>query len=317
MVEQESRVAPRRVLVTGCAGFVGPVVAKLLLDRGYEVTGLDNFSRGTAMAIAGAVASGLRFVEGDVRSPADLAAAFASEPDIVVHLAARHFIPECEADPAGTYDINIVGTERVWQAAVAHGVQRFVFASTGDVYKPSLTPHTEHDATEPFNVYGLSKRTTEQSLLLGSAVKGAPRLILVRLFNVYGPGDRNEHLVPAVLTQVASGVRRLRLGNLWPVRDYIYVDDAAEGFVRLATGSAESVVVNVGTGGGWTVAELIRHIGDAMQVPLDAVSVPELRRAIERDSLRPDISRLFALTGWRPTRPLADGLRAFVPVVKT
>ena len=308
-------MTPQRALVTGCAGFVGPVVAQQLLDRGYEVTGLDNYSRGTALAIGGAIASGLRFVEGDVRSARDVAAAFAGRPDIVIHLAARHFIPECEADPAGTYDINVVGTERVWQAAIANGVQRFVFASTGDVYTPSMTPHTEADATEPFNAYGLSKRTSELSLLLGSRATGAPQLILARLFNVYGPGDRNEHLVPAILNQVAAGVRQLRLGNLWPVRDYIYVDDAAEGFVRLATGATESLIVNVGTGGGWTVEELIRQIGDAMQVPLDVVSVPELRRAIERDSLRPDISRLFALTGWRPTRALADGLRAFVPVV--
>jgi UDP-glucose 4-epimerase len=308
---------PPRALVTGCAGFVGPVVAKLLLDRGYEVTGLDNFSRGSALAIGGVVAAGLRLVEGDVRSPRDLASAFAGAPDVVIHLAARHFIPECEADPAGTYDINVVGTERVWQTAVAHGVRRFVFASTGDVYKPSAAPHTEEDATEPFNVYGLSKRTSEQSLLLGSRAAGTPQLVLVRLFNVYGPGDRNEHLVPVILGQVAAGARQLRLGNLWPVRDYIYVDDAAEAFVRLATGPVESALVNVGTGGGWSVEELIGHIGEAMNVPLDVVSVPELRRALERDSLRPDISRLFALTGWRPTRALGDGLRAFVPVAKT
>ncbi len=309
-------MTPPRALVTGCAGFVGPAVVRQLLDRGYEVTGLDNFSRGTALAVSDAVGAGLRVVEGDVRSPNDVAAAFAGKPEIVIHLAARHFIPECEADPAGTYDINFVGTERVWQAAVAHGVRRFVFASTGDVYTPSMTPHTEQDPTEPFNAYGLSKRTSELSLLLGSRVTAAPQLILTRLFNVYGPGDRNEHLVPAILNQVAAGARHLRLGNLWPVRDYIYVDDAAEGFVRLATGPAASAIVNLGTGGGWTVEELIGHIAEAMQVPLDVVSVPELRRAVERDSLRPDISRLFALTGWRPTRTLAEGLRAFVPVAK-
>jgi nucleoside-diphosphate-sugar epimerase len=94
------------------------------------------------------------------------------------------------------------------------------------------------------------------------------------------------------------------------VRDYVYVDDAAAALVRLCR-VADADVVNVGTGGGWTVQEVVESIGIAVGVPLRVTSVAEFQRPVERDSLRPDVSRLAALTGWRPTRGLADGLRAF------
>jgi UDP-glucose 4-epimerase len=132
---------------------------------------------------------------------------------------------------------------------------------------------------------------------------------------VYGPGDRNEHLVPAVLAQVQNGVRRIELGNLWPVRDYIYVGDVAEAFARLLDAPNPPDVVNVGTGGGWTVEQVVQTIGASLDVPLSIVSVPRLQRSVERDSLRPEVSRLAAVTGWRPTRTLEQGMRDFVATV--
>src|SRR4051812_46285883 len=118
----------KTVLVTGCAGFVGSAFARTLLARGDRVIGLDDCSRGSPGAIADLHdSSRFSFVQGDIRSKRDLERAFEQRPLAVVHLAARHFIPECMADPAGTLDINVVGTERVWQAANAYGVSRFIF----------------------------------------------------------------------------------------------------------------------------------------------------------------------------------------------
>jgi UDP-glucose 4-epimerase len=301
------------ILVTGCAGFVGSVVSRKLLARGKTVVGLDNLSRGSRSAIADLLQhQEFEFIQGDIRAEADVIEAFSRRPEAVLHLAARHVIPECTADPAGTYDINVVGTERLWSAALAHRVPRFLFASTGDVYKPSRSPHRETDRAEPFNAYGLSKLTSERSLQLqGNSL----RATIVRLFNVYGPGDRNEHLVPAVLKQVQNGGRRIELGNLWPVRDYIYVDDAAEAFVRILETRTAPEVVNVGTGGGWTVEQVVETIGRAMGASLTVVSVPRLQRPAERDVLRPNVDRLAAATGWRPLRALDAGMREFVAAV--
>jgi UDP-glucose 4-epimerase len=300
----------RRALVTGCAGFIGSVLVRQLLDHGAEVIGLDDCSRGSELALADLLGTPrFTFIKGDVRSVEDVARATASKPSAVFHLAARHFIPECAADPAGTYDINIVGTERVWEASRACGAERFLFMSTGDVYAPSSARHLEGDPLAPFNAYGLSKLTSERSLAIARP-GGGPAVTVVRMFNVYGAGDRNDHLIPSILRQVRGGARELRLGNLWPVRDYVYVDDAAAALLRLCrVGGAD--VVNVGTGGGWTVQEVVESIGAAVGVPLRVTSVAEFQRPVERDSLRPDVSRLAALTGWQPTRGLADGLRAF------
>ena len=297
-----------RALVSGCAGFVGSELTRQLLAAGYAVTGLDNVSRGTESHMADFVAHpAFRFVRGDVRSADDVAAAFAGKPGFVFHLAARHFIPECVADPAGTYDINVVGTQRVWEAAKVAGVRRFLLVSTGDVYKPAREPHRETDVVEPFNAYGLSKWMAEQALRLDGGT-GVPRRVVVRLFNVYGPGETNPHLLPAVIAQVRAGVRRLELGNLWPVRDYVFVRDVAAAFRRLLEADEPPDVVNVGTGGGWTVEQLVAALAEATGLVLEAVSIPEKCRAVERDVLRPDVTRLSASVG-RPTTSLLDGLR--------
>lgn len=249
-----------------------------------------------------------RFVRGDVRRADDVAAAFAAgRPELVFHLAARHFIPECVADPAGTYEINLVGTQRVWEAAKASGVRRFLLVSTGDVYRPAREPHRETDAVAPFNAYGLSKWMAEQAVHL-DRMPGVPRRVVVRLFNVYGPGETNPHLIPEIVKQVQAGVRRLELGNLWPVRDYVFVRDVAAAFRRLLEVDDPPDVVNVGTGGGWTVEELVAALREATGLPLEATSVPEKCRTVERDVLRPDVTRLTGCVG-RPATSLIEGLR--------
>lgn len=298
-----------QAVVTGFAGFVGSRLTRRLLENEARVTGLDNLSRGRREAYeALACHPNLVTVVGDVRSREDVDRAFAYGADLVFHLAARHFIPECAADPAGTYEINLVGTQRAWDAAVRAGANRFVFVSTGDVYRPSSAPDREEDPTGPFNAYGLSKLGAEQALAI-QAGPGRPTLVIARLFNVYGPGDTNPHLLPEIIRQVRAGARKLELGNLWPVRDYVFVSDVAEALVRLATTPDPPGVVNVGTGGGWTVEEVVALVSRAVGFPIEVVSVPGKRRPVERDVLRPDVSRLAAWTGWRPETDLLVGLQ--------
>lgn len=301
----------KKAVVTGCAGFIGSELTRQLLDAGYEVAGIDDFSRGTEAHLANfATHPTFHFTRGDVRSARDLGELFRTEPEYVFHLAARHFIPDCVADPAGTYEINVVGSQRVWEAATNASASRFLLVSTGDVYKPSHEPHRETDPVEPFNAYGLSKLTAEHALRIDHAVRGGPRLVIARLFNVYGPGETNPHLLPDILQQVMRGVRRIELGNLWPVRDFIFVRDAAAAFRRLLESPDPPGIANVGTGGGWSVEQLVAAIAEAAGLTIDVVSVPAKRRRVERDVLRPDISRLVTATGeWRPETLLVNGLR--------
>jgi UDP-glucose 4-epimerase len=298
----------KTALVTGCAGFIGSELSRLLLDAGYEVTGIDNLSRGTERHLDRVSRDpAFHFVQGDIRCARDVERAFENPPAFVFHLAARHFIPECAADPAGTYEINIVGSQRVWDAANASRAARFLLVSSGDVYKPSAAPHRETDPTEPFNAYGLSKLTAERALMMAHN-GSSPTLVIARLFNVYGPGETNPHLLPEILRQVRGGARRIELGNLWPVRDFIFVRDAAEALCRLAELPDPPRVVNVGTGGGWSVRELVEILAAATSLTIEVVTAPDKCRAVERDVLRPDISLLTSVTGWRPRSDLSRGL---------
>jgi UDP-glucose 4-epimerase len=298
-------------IVTGCAGFVGSALTARLIAEGRQVHGIDNFSRGTRGHLRQIIGEpSFRFVEGDIRDPEALRRLFGgTEGAHVFHLAARHFIPDCVRDPVSTFDINVTGTLRVWSAAQAARAERFLFVSTGDVYAPSVEPHTEDDATIPFNSYGLSKLTSEKMLTIEEKRQEGPRLVIARLFNVYGPGETNPHLLPDIVEQVQRGTDVLELGNLWPVRDYVFVDDVAEAFDRLIAAQDPPPVANVSYGGGWTVSEVVALLAEAIGRPLEVRSIPERCRPVERDILRANVSKLERATGWRPKTPFVEGLR--------
>lgn len=302
----------RSALVTGCAGYLGSVLVRRLLQAGVRVTGVDDLSRGTRGHLKQVFGHpDFVFIVGDIRRGDALARAAGEGADVVLHLAARHFIPECVADPAGTVELNVLGTQRVWQAAHQAGAARFVMVSTADVYRPSTQPHRETDPTEPFNIYGISKLCAEQLLRL-QACSGSPRLVVARLFNVIGPGDTNPHLVPEITRQIVAGAARLELGNLWPTRDYVRVSDAAEALHRLATLADPPDTVNVGSGVGWTVGDVVRCLGEILGRSLEVVSVPERCRPVERDALVADPGLLVATTGWKPAAELRPVLEEIV-----
>jgi UDP-glucose 4-epimerase len=139
--------------------------------------------------------------------------------------------------------------------------------------------------------------------------------VIVRLFNVIGPGETNPHLVPAIIGQIGQGQRRVQLGNLFPQRDYIDVSDAAEGFRRLgAAASAKDhgrpLISNLGTGTSHTVREVVEQIGISAHVPLEIVQDPDRVRTNDRPRLCASTKTLEAITGWSPNRSMAESLQA-------
>src|SRR5919106_366227 len=239
----------KRVLVTGAAGFVGIPVTKALLDRGFEVVAFDNFSVGSRErleeALDGRPGS---IVEADLRDAEAVKRAVAeAAPWGVIHLAALHFIPYCVAHPAEAVAVNVAGTQHLLDALLEAEPQRLVFASTADVYEPAETAHEETHPVGPVNVYGATKLMGEQ--LVGFHRERQPELetVVARMFNVYGPGETNPHVMPPIFDQLQTS-RTLSLGNLTPRRDYIYVEDMAAAIVGLLAGAPAGTTVNVGTG---------------------------------------------------------------------
>jgi UDP-glucose 4-epimerase len=257
MLSTTSDTTPRTVLVTGAAGLICVPMVRCPRAKGFRVVAVDDGSAGTLHRLdefADCAKVRLRVL--DIRHRTELIRLMTTErPWGVVHLAARHFIPDCETSPSETLDINVMGIQNMLDACATHPPQRLVFASTADVYAPSDRPHGEHDRVGPQGVYGWSKLLGERLLCEQADRLGDCESVSARLFNVYGPGDPHSHLLPEILRQARRG-RVLHLEDLGEARDFVYVDDVAEALVILLC-RAQPGVVNVGTGTAVSGRELV------------------------------------------------------------
>jgi UDP-glucose 4-epimerase len=290
------------VLVTGAAGFIGVPLVGELLRRGERVVALDDFSVGDPERLEEVPEhDGLRIVEADVRDGDAVRLAVADEPPrAVVHLAARHFIPWCVAHPEETRAVNVEGTRNVLAAAA--GAERLLFASTGDVYPPAEAPHVETDPTGAPGVYGESKLEGERLVATHTSACS------LRLFNVYGPGDPNAHVLASVFEQLRHG-DTLRLGNLGSRRDYVFVEDVVAVFAALLELPEAVGQLNVGSGETWSVEELVEQLRRVTGRPLEVQVDPDRVRATDRPLLAADIGRLRALLPELRLTSIEPGLR--------
>jgi UDP-glucose 4-epimerase len=228
----------------------------------------------------------------------------------VYHLAALHYIPYCAAHPAETLSVNVVGTQTVLDALKSTPPRHFVFVSTGDVYAPRESPHSEDDQLRPFSIYGISKLFGEQLITAAAREFEHTFFKVARLFNVFGSGETNPHVIPEIIAQIAHG-DRIRLGNTWPRRDYIHVRDVARALLALAAhhGGNQCEYFNVGTGVASSVDDILMTLRRILDRDLE-VGIEESRvRKVERPHLQASIKKIVQLTGWTPLSSLEAGLR--------
>jgi len=303
-----------KALVTGGAGFIGSNLVDALVERGDEVTVVDDLSTGRRSNLDGALAAGAELAELDIRDAEALAERLAAAPpDVVFHLAAQIDVRRSLADPAFDAAVNIGGTANLLEAMRRAGSRRIVFVSTGGaIYgegegKP--LPLGEDAPIEPFSAYGQSKYAAEGYLALYERLYGVSGISL-RLGNVYGP--RQDPLGEAGVIAIFCGKLRageqpLVYGDGRQTRDYVYVGD----IVKAALTAAESEAggpFNIGAGietGVLELAALLAEIGGAEGFE------PEFAPAREGEVLRIalDASRAERELGWRAETSVADGLR--------
>ncbi|WP_127783346.1 UDP-glucose 4-epimerase GalE [Rhodococcus sp. X156] len=307
-----------KLLVTGGAGYVGSVCTDLLVERGHDVTVLDNLSTGHRDAVSPAA----RFVEGDVAT--DAHALLAEGMDGVLHFAAKSLVGESVERPELYWFGNVVTSLQLLEAVRATGVPRLVFSSTAATYgEPETNPITEDAPTRPTNPYGASKLAIDHAITSYANAHGLAAVSL-RYFNVAGAhggyGERHTvetHLIPLVL-QVASGDREhiTVYGDDWPtadgtcLRDYIHVRDLAEAHL-LALEHAEAgrhSIYNLGTGTGFSVLEVIEACRRVTGHPIPAQVAA--RRAGDPAVLVASSARAAAELGWKPSRPELDTIVA-------
>ncbi|GAA4193908.1 UDP-glucose 4-epimerase GalE [Microbispora amethystogenes] len=272
-----------RLLVTGGAGYIGSVVAARLLERGHEVTVLDDLSTGHADAVP----PGASFVQASITE----AAGVLSEGfDAVLHFAAKSLVGESVERPGLYWSHNLGGTLALLDAMRQAGVDRIVFSSTAATYgEPERTPILETDPTRPGNPYGASKLAVDTALTAFAGLYGLGAVSL-RYFNVAGAygGFRERHtvethLIPNVL-KVALGERESVsvFGTDYPtpdgtcVRDYVHVTDLADAHLLAldACAPGEHRIYNLGSGSGFSVKEVVEVCREVTGHPIPVTTAP-------------------------------------------
>jgi UDP-glucose 4-epimerase len=308
-----------KLLVTGGAGYVGSVCAKVLLEEGHEVVVVDDLSTGNADAVP----DGARFVLADMVDAAPQLLSGESF-DGVLHFAAKALVGESVAAPELYWYGNVVKTLDLLEAMRAAGTPRLVFSSTAATYgEPESVPITEDAPTRPTNAYGATKLAIDFAITSYATAHGLAATSL-RYFNVAGAyaglGERHAvetHLIPLVL-QVASGRRKeiLVFGDDWPtpdgtcIRDYIHVRDLADAHVLALQTAQPSThrIYNLGNGTGFSVREVIACCQRVTGRPIAARDVE--RRAGDPAVLIASSEKAVAELGWQPKHTSLDEIVA-------
>lgn len=305
-----------RILLTGAAGFIGSHVSALLLARGDEVVGLDNFDPYYAPSrkwehvdAVRAGPGGQRFtlVQGDVRDRALLGALFAKPFDGVVHLAALAGVRASVDRPHDYLDVNVGGTLNLLEAARKGSVRSLVLVSTSSVYGNAKPPFVETASADlPLAPYAATKRAAE---MLGHSYHHVHGLScnVVRLFTAYGPRNRPDMMAFKVLDSIFTGKEiPLFAGEMF--RDWTYVEDVARGIVAALDRPLGYEIINLGHGRPVRLSDFIATIEDL--AGRKANLVPSPRNGSDALATGADITKARRLLGFEPRVSLQDGVES-------
>lgn len=303
-----------KVLVTGADGFIGSHLVERLLEDGADVRALCFYnSRGSfgwLDEIAPDRRAAIDIRLGDVRD-AGFVREVVGGVQTVFHLAALVAIPYSYAAPASFVETNVSGTLNVLEAVQGSGA-RLVHTSTSEVYgTPERLPITENHPLRAQSPYSASKIAADQ--LVGSYVRSyGTDAVTLRPFNTFGPRQSLRAVIPTILAQLQAGEGEVRLGSLEPRRDFTYVADTVDGFIRIASARIEpGTTVQLGTGSSISIGDLFELCRDVTGRH-DAVVVTEGERVrpvgSEVQVLESDPSLARELLGWTPSTPFREGL---------
>lgn len=304
-----------KILVTGADGFIGSHLVEELINQGHQVKAfclynsfntwgwMDNFSKDLLDQI--------EVFTGDVRDPNGVRTAMQG-CDIVYHLAALIAIPYSYHSPDSYVDTNVKGTLNILQAARDLNVQRVLVTSTSEVYGTAqYIPIDEKHPRQPQSPYSASKIGADCMAESFYRSFDLP-VTIVRPFNTYGPRQSARAIIPTIITQLANGFEEIKLGDLTPTRDFLFVKDTARGFIEIA--KSDALIghdCNIATNSEISMQELVDTLLNVMN--------PKAKIVQDPDRIRPGKSEVFRLYGcnkkimehtdWQPNYTLEEGLK--------
>ena len=296
----------KKILVTGADGFIGSHLVEHLVNKGYNVRAFSLYNSFNSWGWLDSLPRDLmREVEvftGDIRDPNGVKTAM-KNCDAVLHLAALIAIPYSYHSPDTYVDTNVKGTLNVLQAARDLDLARLVHTSTSEVYGTAqFVPISEKHPLHPQSPYAATKVAADQLALSFHRSFSLP-VSVIRPFNTYGPRQSARAVIPTIITQIASGKEKIKLGALSPTRDFNYVADTVKAFEAVML-SDQSVgkTLNAGSGYEVSIGDTARMIADIMKAGIEIESDEQRIRPekSEVERLWADNGQLRALTGWQP-----------------
>jgi len=305
----------KKVLVTGAGGFIGSHLVECLVEIGAKTKAFvhyNSFNRwGWLDYVDKKIKDSIEIFTGDVRDPYGIKKAM-QDCNVVFHLAALIGIPYSYHSPDTYLDTNIKGTLNVLQAARELNIEKAIFTSTSEVYGTAqFVPITEKHPINPQSPYSATKAASDFLALSFYRSFNLP-VAVIRPFNTYGPRQSARAIIPTIIIQILSGKKKLKIGSLHPTRDFNYVKDTVNGFIKIAESDRTiGKVVNIGSNSEISIGNLIKKITSIMDVEIK-IKVDDQRirpKKSEVERLCADNSKIMELTGWKPMYILDEGLK--------
>ena len=305
----------KKVLVTGSEGFIRSHLTERLVELGAKVTALVQYNSfnnwGWIDTFSDEIKDNIEIVTGDIREY-DNVKRIIKGKDVVFHLAALIAIPYSYLSPMAYVRTNVEGTTNVLEACKEYGVEKIVHTSTSETYGTALyVPIDENHPLQGQSPYSASKIAAD--MMAESFYRSFELPVaIIRPFNTYGPRQSARAVIPTIITQILSGADKIKLGSLTPTRDFNYVKDIIEAFIKVAE-CEETVgqVVNAGSNYEISIGDLaktiVKLIGKEVEIICDDQRVRPEKSEVNR--LWADNSKIRELTGWQPKYTLEVGLK--------
>ena len=301
------------VLVTGADGFIGSHLVEMLYSHGYQVRALSQYNSFNNWGWLEDIncKDKIEILTGDIRDP-HFCKEIVKNVDIIFHLAALIAIPYSYVAPNSYVDTNINGTLNICQAAKENGNIRVIHTSTSEVYGTAqYVPIDEKHPLQPQSPYSASKIAADAMAMSFFHAFELP-VTIVRPFNTYGPRQSARAVIPTIITQIANGMKEIKLGDLSPTRDFNYVEDTCRGFLAvLEHNRTIGETINIGSNQEISIKDTLNLIKELMDSDVNFVE--------EKQRLRPGKSEVFRLwcdktkieklTGFKPQITIREGLQ--------